>query len=119
MRLRAGGFAAVLLPLIGLLAGCHSYQIDATVENHTGQAIDLVEVDYPSASFGLAAGAEIHYRFKVRGSGPLTVQYSDRASHQVRQISGPGLSEHQEGRLEIVLLPGGKAEFHPALSPQS
>jgi len=121
MRLRAGGFAAVLLPLFGLLAGCHSYQIDATVENRTGEAIDLVEVDYPSASFGadsLAAGAEIHYRLKVRGTGPLTVQYSDRASHQVRQISGPGLSEHQEGKLEIVLLPGGKAEFHPALNPQ-
>jgi len=80
-----------------------------------------VEVDYPSASFGadsLAAGAEIHYRFKVRGSGPLTVQYSDRASHQVRQISGPGLSEHQEGRLEIVLLPAAsrvspRLESHP------
>ena len=121
MRPRTGAFAVVFLSLFSLLSGCHSYQIDATVENRTGQSIDLVEVDYPSASFGadsLAAGAEIHYHFKVRGSGPLTVQYSDRASHAVRQISGPGLFERQEGRLEIVLLPGGKAEFQSALSPQ-
>jgi hypothetical protein len=33
------------------------------------------------------------------------------------QIQGPTLTERQEGRLEIVLLPGGKAEFHPELTP--
>jgi hypothetical protein len=121
MRLRGGAIALVFLPVFSLLPGCHSYQIDVGVENRSGQAIDLVEIDYPSASFGvdtLAAGAEFHYHFKVRGSGPLTVQYTDRATRQVRQISGPSLYERQEGRLEIVLLPGGKAEFHPALSPQ-
>ena len=33
-------------------AGCHSYHVDVTVENHTGAPIQLLEVDYPSASFG-------------------------------------------------------------------
>jgi hypothetical protein len=32
-------------------------------------------------------------------------------------MTGPDLFEGQEGRLEILLLPDGKAEFHPELSP--
>jgi hypothetical protein len=104
----------------GFVCGCHSYQIETTVENRTGTAIELLEVDYPSASFGadeLAAGADFHYRFQVRGSGPVKVQYSEAGSHRVRQMIGPEVSERQEGRLEIVLLPDGKAEFQPHLSP--
>ena len=105
---------------VGFFCGCHSYQIDATVENRTGAAIELLEVDYPSASFGadtLSSGADFHYRFQVRGSGPVKVQYTEDGSHKVRQMSGPEVFEQQEGRLEIVLLPEGKAEFHPQLSP--
>jgi hypothetical protein len=102
------------------LSGCRSYHINATVENRTGAPIELLEVDYPSASFGvdrLADGASYHYRFQVRLSGPVKVQYSESASHTVRQIIGPEVSERQEGRLEIVLLPGGKASFKPELTP--
>jgi hypothetical protein len=53
------------------------------VENRTGAAIELLEVDYPSASFGadtLASGADFHYRFQVRGSGPVKVQYTEDGS---------------------------------------
>jgi hypothetical protein len=32
------------------------------------------------------------------------------------QIDGPSVAEPQEGALEILLLPGGKAEFHPRLT---
>jgi hypothetical protein len=102
------------------LSGCRSYHIDATVKNRTGAAIELLEVDYPSASFGadrLADGAEYRYRFQVRLSGPVKVQYSEIGNHAVRQMTGPELFEHQQGRLEIVLLPGGKASFRPELSP--
>ncbi len=119
MKASAGLLAAILLPVFGLISGCHSYQIDATVENRTGAAISLLEVDYPSASFGvdiLAAGAAYYYRFQVRGSGTVKVQYTESAGHQLRQITGPELFENQQGRLEIVLLPAGKAEFHPQLS---
>ena len=116
----SAGLAAASL-LAGFITGCHSYHIDATVENRTGAAITLLEVDYPSASFGadrIAAGSDFHYRFQVRGSGAVKVQYTEEPGHAIRQMSGPTLRERQEGRLEILLLPGGKAEFHGALKPQ-
>jgi hypothetical protein len=107
--------------LLGLITatGCHSYHIDATVENHTGTAIKLLEVDYPSASFGkdvLAAGDVFHYRIQLRGNGPLKVQFTS-GDGRLAQIDGPSVAELQEGTLRIVLLPGGRAEFFPQLSP--
>lgn len=114
------GAIVILLAAFMALAGCHSYHIDTTVENRTGGAIQLLEVDYPSASFGansLAAGEIFHYRIQLRGAGPLKVQYTGSDGRQT-QVEGPTLAERQEGRLEIVLLPEGRAEFHPQLTPQ-
>jgi hypothetical protein len=116
-RSKAIGVLAVAV----LLAGCRSHHIEATVENRTGAPITLLEVDYPSASFGansLAADAVFHYRFQVRGSGPVTVQYTAPDGHQV-QNTGPTLHEKQEGRLDIVLPPEGKAAFHVELTPRN
>jgi hypothetical protein len=112
--------ALVLPAALMALAGCHSRHIDTTVENRTGGAIQLLEVDYPSASFGansLAAGEVFHYRIQLRGNGGLKVEYTGSEGRQV-EIEGPALTEPQEGRIEIVLLPGGQAEFHPQLSSQ-
>lgn len=115
--------AAVALPALASIAGCHSYHIETTVENRTGAAIQLLEVDYPSASFGansLAANAVFHYRIQLRGSGPLKVLYTANDGSPVQQqiqIDGPVLTERQEGSLQIVLLPAGKATFHPELTP--
>lgn len=100
-------------------AGCRSRHIEINIENHTGSEIRLLEVDYPSASFGadsLAAGANFHYRVQLIGSGPLTISYAG-ASGKQNKIKGPNLAEPQQGHLDIVLLPDGKAEFHPELSP--
>jgi len=110
----------LLLPVLVGAAGCHSYHIETTVENRTGEAIQLLEVDYPSASFGadsLAAGAVLHYRIQLRGSGSLQVAYTASNGRQVR-VGGPVLAEPQEGQLRIMLLAGGKAEFLPQLTPQ-
>jgi hypothetical protein len=110
------GLALVLL----WAAGCHSYSIETTVENRTGGAIQQLEVDYPSASFGvdhLATGAIFRYRIQVRGNGPLKVTYTGSDAQQA-QIEGPTLAERQAGRIDIVLLPQKKAEFHPQLTPQ-
>jgi hypothetical protein len=104
--------------LASSLSGCHSIHIEATVVNRSGSAVQLVEVDYPSASFGigrLAAGDEFHYRFQVEGSGPVKVQYTT-GDGRTAQVTGPTVDRNQEGRLEIVLLPGGKAEFLPQLT---
>ena len=79
MRLRGWILAAIAIPAIGMAMGCHSYHIETTVENRTGAAIELLEVDYPSASFGsdrLAADGVYRYRIQLRGDGPLKVQYT-------------------------------------------
>jgi hypothetical protein len=112
--------AALLAPAF-LLSACHSYHVDTTIENRTGAPVQLLEVDYPSASFGadnIAPGADFHYRFQIRGSGPLKVSYTAVNNRQI-QITGPTLFERQQGQLVIVLLPGGKAEFHPQFRPTS
>jgi hypothetical protein len=90
-------------------AGCHSPYIEATVSNHTAQPIELLEVDYPSASFGtqnLASGADFHYRFKVLGSGGTKLLYTDSA-HQDHKSDGPSLKEGAEGPLDIVITTSG------------
>jgi hypothetical protein len=116
--LRALFYPGILLST-GFFFGCHSYHVDATIENRTGAPIQLLEVDYPSASFGtdtLDADADLHYRFQLSGNGQLKISYT-AANGQTVQISGPTLVERQQGQLEIVLEPGGKAEFHPHLTP--
>src|ERR1700733_10439039 len=90
-------------------AGCHSPYISATVSNRTTQRIELLEVDYPSDSFGtqdLAPGSDFHYRFKVLGSGRMKLLYTDGA-HQDHKSDGPLLGEGAEVLLSITITPGG------------
>jgi hypothetical protein len=105
--------AAALL----VLTGCHSAFIDATVSNRTAATIPLIEVDYPSASFGtenLAPGKDFHYRFKVLGDGPVKVVYTDH-SQQEKKATGPALSEGDEGSLTLTFAPEGlQWTGHPA-----
>jgi hypothetical protein len=109
--------------MIGLvLIGCKTYEshwIDADVENQTGESIHELEIDYPTASFGsngLAPGAALHYRFQIRGSGPVKVQYLFENGRPA-SAQGLNLEEHQQGQLTIRLLPQGKVEFVPKLKP--
>ena len=94
-----------------LVTGCHSAYIDSTLSNHTAQPISLVELDYPSASFGtqtLAPGADFHYRFKVLGAGNLKFIYTDPARTE-HDIPGPALHDGDEGTLTVSLTPTGVA----------
>ena len=89
------------------LTGCHSPYVTTTVSNHTPTSVTLVEVDYPSASFGadaLAAGADYHYRFKILGDGPTKLLWTD-AAQQSHTVSGPNLNEGQEGTLTATITP--------------
>lgn len=123
MNLRTAAFDRVVLSALSacalLICACHSYHIETTVKNNSGGAISLLEVDYPTASFGadaVTANGQFHHRIQTRGSGQLKVQYTNASGKQV-QITGPTLYEGQEGRIEIDLLGNGKAEFHPELNP--
>jgi len=103
---------------MGLLtvSGCKSYWIDANVENQTGRPIHELEVDYPSASFGtnsLAPGAAFHYRFQVRDSGAVRVNYVSVDGKTVH-VDGIELDEQVQGQLTIRLLPGEKVDFLPS-----
>ena len=96
---------------LGLIAatGCHSPYVATTISNHTSQPIQLLEVDYPSASFGtenLAPGADFHYRFKVLGSGSMKLLYTDSA-HRDHKSDGPFLKEGAQGPLAIVITDNG------------
>jgi hypothetical protein len=102
------------------LTGCHSAYIQSTVRNETAQPVSLIEVDYPSASFGLQrldSGQTFPYRFKVLGSGPLKLSYTD-ASHHDHQATGPVLREGNEGPLRIVIADDG-VHWQPASFPPS
>jgi hypothetical protein len=101
------------------MTGCHSYWIDADIENQTGQTIHELEVDYPTASFGkntLEQGQSMHYRFQIRGSGPVKVEYTFD-NGKLTHAQGLNLAERQQGQLRIRLMPQGKVEFLPKLEP--
>jgi len=94
----------VLVVAVGL-SGCRSRYVEATVHNGSGAAVTVVEVDYPSASFGkelLADGADYHYRFKVQGDGPLKVLWTDKGN-QDHSVAGPQLQEGDEGTLGVTI----------------
>lgn len=113
--------AAASLFLCLFLAACRSPYVETTITNHTGAEVNLVEVDYPDASFGtqqIAASDTFHYRFKILGPtpGPVKVTFTgpDKKAHNA---TGPILYPGQQGRLSITLDPGGKVEWTPELSP--
>jgi hypothetical protein len=104
-------FSLCALPLIAL-TGCHSAYIQTDITNATTSPITLVELDYPSASFGvgsLAPGATYHYRFQIIGSGDTKVLWTDAASHE-HTVKGPALHEKQEGPLSVRIT-GDSAEW--------
>lgn len=94
-----------------LLSGCKSAFVAAELKNDTPSPLSVVEVDYPSASFGtqsLAPGGTFRYRFKILGSGPTKLTYTDMQGHE-HTATGPTLQEGSEGSLAIRISPGGVA----------
>jgi len=111
-------FAVMALSGLLGLAGCRSAFVEADVINAGSAPVSLVEVDYPSASFGvesLAAGAAYHYRFKILGSGPTKVMWTD-AARQDHNVTGPQLNEGQQGSMTVTI-EGGTAVWKTELQP--
>jgi hypothetical protein len=101
-----------------LLAGCHSRYVEATIVNQSASALHLIEVDYPSASFGvgnLAPKSQFHYHFKIQGSGTLKLEYTDDQG-QIHNLDGPQLDQGQEGSLVIAIDPSGKVAWKADLT---
>ncbi len=118
IRCRSAVWFVLLLPLL-VAAACRSYIVHVTVVNHTGSVVNLLEVDYPSASFGvdsLPTGATYRYHLQLENSGPFKVKYTDGEKHEWKS-TGPTVHQGQQGTLEIVLMPAGKTQFYPKLNP--
>ena len=102
-----------------LLAGCRSPYVDTSVINSGTTTLHNVEVDYPSASFGmadLAAGAVFHYRFQIQDAGRMKVEFSN-SSHHNYTGKGPYVAQGQQGTLQIMLDGSGKNQWSAKLRP--
>jgi hypothetical protein len=100
------------------LTGCHSAFVETTIDNQGPTPIRLVEVDYPSASFGVGAldpKSQFHYHFKIQGSGALKLEFTD-VTGKVHEDDGPVLNQGQEGHLTIVIGPSGEVSWQPQLT---
>lgn len=87
------------------LSACRSAFVETTLHNNGDTPMRLIEIDYPSASFGtqmLAPQAVYHYRFKVQGSGAITLSYTG-ADGKTHSATGPTLYEDSYGSLTIVV----------------
>jgi len=121
-RHRSGERGAPVLLLLGLVmtlcvSGCRSRFVEATIVNQ-GPALHVMEFDYPSASFGanvLAAGGKFHYRFKVQGTGPLSLQYEDGEGH-AHTATGPSVDLGDQGSLLVTVSPTGAVTWTPSLT---
>lgn len=116
LAMRVGVAAVVASGALLCGLGCHSAYVEAVVRNRTDRAISPFEVDYPSASFGgqsLAPDAEFRYRFKLQGKGALKLIYTDER-HVEHSITGPVLSEGDEGQVAITLSATG-VQWEPKL----
>jgi hypothetical protein len=114
----AGSSLGLILFLALSLGGCRSAFVSTTITNRSNLPITLLEVDYPSASFGigaLAAGADFHYRFKIQGSGPIKLQFTDAAG-KAHSVSGPDMIEGEQGTLSILIGPADEISWIPNLT---
>ena len=112
-RFRLGLLAGIAV----YTAGCRSAYVETVLVNRTSTPISVLEMDYPSASFGtqmLAPGATFRYRFKVLGSGPLKLTYTD-SKQQEHTATGPSISEGEQGSLLVSISPSA-VDWQPKLS---
>lgn len=120
MATRSGyrsSFLAGLLVVTAGASGCHSAHVNATVSNRSTSTISVVQVEYPSASFGaqsIAPGQDFKYRFKVLGSGTLKITYTDTARVE-HQFTGPVLNEGDDGAV-VILVGAGKPDWNLKLA---
>ena len=119
---RLRGFLG-LTALAGLMLtiGCRAKLVEVRVVNSGTTDLHNVEVDYPSASFGissLAPGATYIYRIQLQDAGRMKVEFSD-SKEQPHSGKGPYVKEGQQGTLTVTLDQSGKNQWTPHLHPEA
>jgi hypothetical protein len=102
-----------------LIAGCRSAHVQATIVNSGNTELHNIEVDYPSASFGissLAPGAEFHYKLKLVDAGRMKVQFFDNKEKE-HSGKGPYATQGQHGTVTIMLDENGRNVWTANLQP--
>ncbi len=121
-RNRLRGFLRLLaLASLVLAVGCRSKLVEVRVVNSGTTDLHNVEVDYPSASFGisdLAPGATYIYRIQLQDAGRMKVEFSD-SKQQPHSGKGPYVEEGQQGTLTLTLDGSGKNQWAARLHPAS
>lgn len=116
-RLACLPFLAVVICMA--VAGCRSPHIEVTVINSGSTVLHNIEVDYPSASFGipaLAPGQKYPFKIRLQDSGRFKVQFFDSAEKQ-HSGTGPYAAERQRGTLFLLLDGDGKNVWTANLQP--
>jgi hypothetical protein len=116
LRILAVLFAVVA---VAALVGCRTRSIDATVVNNGNGTVRNLQVDYPSATFGVSQvdpGQQFHYRFSIIGSGTAKITFTDPDGH-THQNSGFQLREGQEGAMTITVYQNGDNVWAAGLAP--
>jgi hypothetical protein len=117
-QLRAGAIAVLVCLAVLSAVGCRSAFMETSVENDGATAVHVIEVDYPSASFGMQTldpHATFHYHFKIQGSGPITITFIDSAG-KPHTATGPTLTQGQQGNLKITIGPSGSVSWSAKFS---
>ena len=116
LRILAILFAAVALVT---LVGCHTHSINTTIINNGNGPVRNLQVDYPSATFGVSQidpGQQFHYRFEIIGSGTAKITFTDPEGH-THQNSGFALREGEEGAMTITVYQNGDNVWAAGFSP--
>jgi hypothetical protein len=117
---RRRSFPLIVLFALLTLSGCRSAFVEITLRNSGNSSLHLIEVDYPSASFGtqtLTAQSEYHYHFKIQGTGPITLSFADDTG-KTHSSTGPTLREGQQGHLTASITSAYNVDWSERLIEQ-
>jgi hypothetical protein len=116
-----GSFWLFVLTSLIFVVGCRSKLVEVRVVNSGTTELHNVEVDYPSASFGvstLAPGATYIYRIQLQDAGRMKVEFYD-SKEQPHSGKGPYAEQGQQGTLTLTLDGSGKNQWNVQLHPDA